>query len=484
MRSVTEDGTLAVGLSGQGAGPNGTGTYPIRWTSSGGVELLPNPPADGTSEPLSSFVTASDITPDGSWIAYRARPGGTGVREAMICSGSGAQSLALGRAGPGLRSAANQISDDGSIVFGWGFGTDGNQHAFRWSSATGYQSLSEPSGYAASAPAGRGVSADGTISVGDIISYDGNSHEIAHQAYRWTAATDMQTIGVLPGGNYSAALAVSKDGSRVFGVSQSARVPGNNQLGFFQFDGELFLWTPAEGMTAVGGPPGYDTYGNLSGLSGDGAFAVVAAIDSTGNNNDDAFVYQIATRTFVRLGDLLAAGGAIDPGDSGWIRIAPSGISDNGNTIFGTGRNPNQSDEGWIARFPDGFLAASQAATYPDWQQQHFSAGQDGTSMSDPDLDGIPNAVEFASATNPWDASSGFRPSIKKAGSNSEFVYRRLHLPGNITYTVQQSTDLIHWSPVSPMNTILAEDSEFRLVQASAPTNASSRIFLRVHLTQ
>ena len=366
IRAVTADGSVAVGTS--GGGPDREieyGTDPIKWTLSGGLVTLPRIPADGTSGGP-PFAVASDISASGSWIAYRAFPGwptSRGLREAVICSGDLTQKIVLGRLAPSHPSVANQISDNGSVAFG--FADDANffGHSFRWTAATGMQQLAEPAGFNASNPAGRGVSADGSVSVGEIYNFTSGA-EKAHQAYRWTSATGMQSLGALPGGSRSAALAVSADGATVFGVSDSSNAPGASGYPYF-WSGELFLWTAAGGMTPLGAPVGYDTFGNFAGITADAELVCIVAEDSTGALPHSFFVINTTTRQAFDAYDLLVTAGA-GRAVSGWSRFGPFGISDNGDTLFGRAYNPGGFSEGWVAQFPTGYLRNVRAFVASD----------------------------------------------------------------------------------------------------------------------
>jgi WD40 repeat protein len=307
---------------------------------------LPNPPTDGTTAG-SPFVTASDFAADGNWIAYRARPGGTGRVEAMISAGDGSQSAPLGRGVYNANSASTQISDDGATVFGWEIDlTTGLFHAFRWRTGVGLQEIADPSGYNQTLPSGRGVSADGSVSVGDIANVDTNTgNENAHQAYRWTAANGLTPLGFLPGGDRSVALGVSADGTQVFGVSNSTGSPGPT------YSGEWYLWSAGGGMLGLGHPNHYNNVTNLGGMSADGSVLTTAAGgDGTPGILDTSFVYALGSHQFFDVGDLL--GNMLN----GWSSVKAFGISDDGNTLFGAATDSNGRTEGWVAHFPDGYL--------------------------------------------------------------------------------------------------------------------------------
>src|SRR5437868_11690657 len=175
VRAVNADGSVAVGASGLvTSNINTTGRVGVKWTPSGGLVALPTIPSDGTGTAGVPFITASDITGSGSWIAYRARPGGNARREGVICTNDFSQVIPLGRLAANRESIANQISDDGSIVFGFAGITDFTDHAFRWTQATGMQQIAEPAladpanQYHITTPTGRGCSTSGNVSVGQM----------------------------------------------------------------------------------------------------------------------------------------------------------------------------------------------------------------------------------------------------------------------------------------------------------------------------
>src|SRR2546423_1585292 len=98
VRAVSADGSVAIGASGSGSvEASSSGRTGVKWTSAGGLVALPALSADGSSQASVPFLSGSDITPSGSWIAYRTRPGGNGRREAVVCSGDFSQVIALGR---------------------------------------------------------------------------------------------------------------------------------------------------------------------------------------------------------------------------------------------------------------------------------------------------------------------------------------------------------------------------------------------------
>jgi probable HAF family extracellular repeat protein len=145
----------------------------------------------------------------------------------------------------------------------------------------------------------------------------------------------MAGLGDLPGGSFeSGALGVSGDGSIVVGYGRSA-------LGL-----EAFRWTSGGGMVGLG---------HLAG--GDKSFAIDASADGSvivGYSENElerqAFRWT-SSEGMVALKDYLIANGTA--GLTGWTLIEAHGISANGRTMVGFGRNPDGIAEAWIATVPE-----------------------------------------------------------------------------------------------------------------------------------
>lgn len=128
-------------------------------------------------------------------------------------------------------------------------------------------------------------------------------------------AASLTPLGDLPGGDfYSAAWAVSDDGSTVVGNSSSASGPFES----------AFRWTAASGMVGLGDLPGGSFEGAARGVSGDGSIVVGYSYSSLGTR--EAFRWT-SSDGMVGLGDL--PGGGFDS--------SAFGISRDGSTIVGYG---------------------------------------------------------------------------------------------------------------------------------------------------
>ena len=139
----------------------------------------------------------------------------------------------------GSPSVAFGVSGDGSVVVGRSRNStvNGRGEAFRWTEAAGMVSLGDLPGGDFNSQA-ISVSADGLTIVGSGRSVLSGSFE---EAMRWTQATGMTGLGFLPGGwNSSSAADVSADGSTIVGYSHS------------QIGDQAFRWTPQDGMMSLG----------------------------------------------------------------------------------------------------------------------------------------------------------------------------------------------------------------------------------------
>ena len=210
---------------------------------------------------------------------------------------------------PNVDSSATGVSADGSVVVGETVDLGGNEVAFRWEN-----NLMTTLG----STAGRtdsdcwGVSADGLVVVG-AVSNSGNNL----LAYRWEGGL-MSDLGTL-GGAESYANAVSADGSIVVGAS-------DNLAGYL----EAFRWTQADGMHGLGSLGG-DSQANA--VSADGS--IIVGVSEDANAIDQGCVWT--DLGISAIDDLLSRAGV----DMTSCHISEAnGISADGSTIVAKGMTP------------------------------------------------------------------------------------------------------------------------------------------------
>jgi probable HAF family extracellular repeat protein len=185
--------------------------------------------------------------------------------------------------GGAVGSSARGISANGSVVVGDSTSGSGVNEAFRWTSGGGMLGLGDLTGGPFLSHA-TGVSADGTVVVGDGLSTSGT------EAFLWTSSGGMIGLGDLPGGGFqSFAHGVSADGSIVVGYGATA-------AGF-----EAFRWTSGSGMVGLGDLPGGAVSSVGRAISANGSVMVGESNSASGAN--EAFRWT-SSGGMVGLGDL------------------------------------------------------------------------------------------------------------------------------------------------------------------------------------
>jgi uncharacterized membrane protein len=200
-------------------------------------------------------------------------------------------------------SLAYGVSADGTTVVGRSASAAG-QGSFLWTSSTGIQSIGDIPGGQFSSVA-YDASGDGAVIVGQ-----GNNPYYQNVAFVWTSSTGATDIGYLPGATSSQANGVSDDGTKVAGQTGG----GLN---------EAFIWDSTNGMVGLGDLPGGTTNSAGFNISGDGSTVVGRSNSASGI---EAFRWD-STNGMQGLGDL--AGG-------GFSSFA-SGVSSDGSIIVGRG---------------------------------------------------------------------------------------------------------------------------------------------------
>lgn len=308
--------TVVVGLATPG---DGTGNRGFRWTAAEGMMDL-----GMLSEPGAYASTARGVSANGT-----AGTGWTGFRTYSHASrwtmSGGVISLTdLGVLPAGTTSYGYDISDDGTVVVGYGSvnGSTTVMHAFRWTTTGGMADLGTLStgmySYA------YGVSGNGLVVVGSAQKA-GN-----FVAFRWTAGTGMESLGTLKPNRPAEAWGANSDGSVVVGNSGTAN------------GDRAFRWTNGR-MTDLGTLSGLpNSYGFA--VSGNGAAVVGYCGGAAGDPTNRAFLWTSAGG-MLNLNTYLPTLG-IDL--TGWTLYKASSISTDGLTIVGSGLH-NGGLEAWIA---------------------------------------------------------------------------------------------------------------------------------------
>jgi probable HAF family extracellular repeat protein len=274
--------------------------------------------------------------------------------------------------------------------------------AFRWTASGGIQIIGDLPGGTTNAVA-RAISDDGSVLVG----YGSSAASIAScgiclEAFKWTAATGLVALGDVPGGNLdSRASGISGDGRIIVGAGTSATgvvavywdqsgphsmgylpqgpsTPPQSQCFAANTDGsvivgassssngiyEAFRWTPSSGMQGLGDLPTGPFQSYAYGVSDDGAVVVGQGTVEGGlfgAGQGVAFIWD-ARNGMRAIVDVLTGLG-VDM--TGWSLTSARAISSDGTVISGIGLNPDGNGEGWIAVIPRECYANCDASTTP-----------------------------------------------------------------------------------------------------------------------
>jgi probable HAF family extracellular repeat protein len=306
--------------------------------------------AEGSMSPvyqdLSASVHAWAVSADGSVIVGSADFGAfspNGVQAFVWTPSTGAMLLNDLSGGVSVvpKSYARGVSGDGNIIVGIGE-SDRGIEAIRYDRATGVmEGLGDLAGGAFEARA-YGISRDGSTIFGES-----QTANALAQAFRWTRGGGMIAMGFLPGapagGLYSEAFAASDNGAVIVGESRSLASGTNGN--------EAFRWTLAGGMQPLGDLPGAAFQSWAYAVSGDGSIVVgrgsiPGACGPFGcGSAGRAFVWDAANG--MRDVQQILVNAGIDM--TGWSLTEAKGVSRDGSTIVGTGMNPAGSIEAWIA---------------------------------------------------------------------------------------------------------------------------------------
>jgi probable HAF family extracellular repeat protein len=321
---VSADGSTAVGWSRTNANPHGEA---FRWNAQDGIQSL------GFLPGRDYISMASDVSADGSCITGFSGSTLNDLEPFIWTTSGGLQSL--GFVTGATSCPARAISNDGSTIVGNTYLPSYGDVAFRWTSSSGIGLL--PGINLSYSHYAYGISGDGSAVVG----------ELNGQAYRWTSPGNVQLLGDLPGGDfYSQAFDVSEDGTTVVGTGCVNLIPTGDDSWTTEF--EAFLWTQAGGMISLGDLPGGIRYSTANAVSADGS--IVVGWGTTDAHPEEAFIWD-EINGMRPLQDVLVTDFGLDL--SGWTLYQATGISSDGSVIVGYGRNPSGYNEAWIATVPE-----------------------------------------------------------------------------------------------------------------------------------
>ena len=109
-------------------------------------------------------------------------------------------------------------------------------------------------------------------------------------------------------------------------------------------------------------------------------------------------------------------------------------------------------------------------------------------SVTDPsgdlESDGIPNLLEYALHANPLTPDATRLPVIAIEGSDLTLTYSKVTTATDIQYSVEQSTDLVNWTPANPTDEIVATQGNVETIKARVAIDGAPQLFLRLRITR
>ena len=125
--------------------------------------------------------------------------------------------------------------------------------------------------------------------------------------------------------------------------------------------------------------------------------------------------------------------------------------------------------------------------TFSDWQLQNFTDAQlansaVGIASADPDGDGVPNLLEFATGGNPFssDAANAAVKNVSLPGGQFAFQFQERSSLGNVARQFQSSPDLLAWTNLVPLQlNIMQTNGNNFIYQAVFPAQ-NTRQFIRI----
>ncbi len=130
------------------------------------------------------------------------------------------------------------------------------------------------------------------------------------------------------------------------------------------------------------------------------------------------------------------------------------------------------------------------------WRRTHFALGWvpglgplwlgEFEDHQDPDRDGTPNLLEFATGQHPLNNTTPVQSFTRGTGGECVFTYQRAKaaVADGLLFTVQHNASLDPggWSSLGVTETILSDDGTLQLIEATAPAPTGSACFMRLQV--
>jgi hypothetical protein len=102
----------------------------------------------------------------------------------------------------------------------------------------------------------------------------------------------------------------------------------------------------------------------------------------------------------------------------------------------------------------------------------------------DADHDGISNLLEYAMHLDALVPDANGLPTIERSGDTVSLVYRKNDAASDLTYSVEQSSDLTTWTTAQTTDQVLSDTNGTKTIRATISGVSASRLFLRLRVTR
>jgi hypothetical protein len=102
----------------------------------------------------------------------------------------------------------------------------------------------------------------------------------------------------------------------------------------------------------------------------------------------------------------------------------------------------------------------------------------------DSDGNGVPNLLQYALDLNAAPERGYGAIQGAASGGSVSLTYRKITTAMNLQYQIEQSTDLVSWTAVTPQEQVIDTRGNVQTIKASVPVGSNPNLFLRLRITQ